>query len=323
MISRVTARAYANIALCKYWGKYKEKGNLPATPSISLALDVLQTETEVCRIKGDSDKFKINGRGIDELTYNRLVEYLDLWRRSGLIRGHFNIESKNNFPANAGLASSSSGFAALAMALSGFADRRISKTELSRLARLGSGSASRSIPGGLAKLPAGDNPAASIILPFDKVPWGMVAVMVKSGAKKVGSREGMRLTSSSSPFYKAWISRARRDYRNMLAAIKVMDFKGIGRICEDNALAMHACMIATRPSLMYWTSATLEIIRSVAKWRDKGLETYYTIDAGPHVLLLGRLGDLGKIAGRARRIKGAVSVLIGKPAGGARITGKS
>ncbi len=323
MTSRVTARAYANIALCKYWGKLKAEGNLPATPSISLALDVLRTETKVCRVDGNSDQFQINGKSADESTRQHLARYLDLWRDRKLIDGHFSVESQNHFPTAAGLASSSSGFAALAMALSGFAGQKLNKMELSRLARRGSGSAARSIPGGLARLPVGSDPAATRIISAREIPWGMVVAIVEGAEKKISSREGMRLSIQSSPYYKAWLAQAKQDYRDMQDAIKRMDFVQVGNICEANTLAMHACMIAARPLLLYWTRATVEIIHAVKEWREDGLDIYFTIDAGPHVLLLCKLGDLENITAEVKRIKGVAQAMAGRPAGGAKVIEKS
>jgi diphosphomevalonate decarboxylase len=319
MTSRVTARAYANIALCKYWGKLKGESNLPATPSISLALDVLRTDTTISRIDGNSDQFQIDRKPTDDVTRERLIRYLDLWRGRKLIEGCFSIESENHFPTASGLASSASGFAALTLALSGFARQKLNKTELSRLARMGSGSAARSIAGGLAKLPFGSDPAATQIMPARKIPWGMVVTIVEGAQKKISSREGMRLSNQSSPYYKAWLTQAKQDYRDMLVAIKQMDFGRIGRICEANTLAMHACMMAARPSLLYWTKTTFAIISAVNEWREDGLNIYFTIDAGPHVLLLCKSDDLENIAAKVRRIDGVAQAIAARPAGGAKI----
>jgi diphosphomevalonate decarboxylase len=323
MTSRVTARAYANIALCKYWGKLKAEGNLPATPSISLALDVLRTDTKVSRIDGNSDQFQIDKKPADESTRKRLALYLNLWRDRKLIDGYFSVESQNHFPTASGLASSASGFAALTMALSDFARQKLSKMDLSRLARRGSGSAARSIPGGLARLPVGSDPAATQIIPASKIPWGMVVAIVESAQKEISSREGMRLSNQNSPYYKAWLTQAKQDYSNMLDAIKRMDFGRIGSLCEANTLAMHACMIATRPSLLYWTKTTVEIIRIVDEWREDGLDIYFTIDAGPHVLLLCKPDDLESITAEVKRINGVAQAIAGRPAGGAKIIEKS
>jgi diphosphomevalonate decarboxylase len=319
MTRRVKARAYANIALVKYWGKRKGEGNLPATRSVSLALEALLTETEVLRIKGRCDQIEIDGKPVDTETSHRIRTYFDLWRNRKLIRGNFWISSQNHFPTGAGLASSASGFAALATALSGFSDSKINRLQLSRLARHGSGSAARSIPGGLAVLPTGTNPGARSLMTADEIPWGMVIAVVEPGKKKISSREGMELSRKTSPFFKAWITQSELDYQKMENAILQRDLPAVGTIAEENALAMHACMIATRPSLVYWNGATADLIKSAHRFREEGLGTYFTIDAGPNVIFLCRIDDLDTVARRLHKIRGVRSVISSKPAGGAEI----
>ena len=319
MTRRVKARAYANIALVKYWGKRKGGGNLPATSSVSLALHALLTETEVLRIKGRYDQIRIDGKPADREASHRIKTYLDLWRDRKLISGRFQVSSRNHFPTGAGLASSASGFAALTTALSGFADNKISRLQLSRLARCGSGSAARSVPGGLAVLPTGTNPGAHSLMTADEIPWGMVIAVVEPGKKKIGSREGMELSRRTSPFFKAWITQSELDYRKMRGAVLRRDLAAVGAIAEENALAMHACMIATRPSLVYWNGTTVELIKSALKFREEGLGTYFTIDAGPNVIFLCEIDDLNTVVRRIKKIKGVRSVILSKPAGGSEI----
>lgn len=316
---RVTARAYANIALCKYWGKIPGKGNLPATPSISLALSGLKTETTMELLDSGHDHFVLDGNKPDEHTAKRLKQYLNYWRTQNLIQGHFSIDSRNLFPTGAGLASSSSGYAALAKALSLFSSRKISDTKLSRMARIGSGSAARSITGGLSAFPVGKDPAARLLLMPDEVPWGMVVAVVMRGEKEIGSSRGMELSRKTSPYYQSWVERAHKDFKAMLTAIKKKDLNRIGEICEGNTLAMHACMMSTKPALIYWNHATVEIINTVRRWRTRGLEAYFTIDAGPNVMIMAKREDLKSIAARVRRISGVISANISLPAGGAEI----
>ncbi len=320
---RVTARAYANIALCKYWGKIPGGENLPATPSISLALTGLKTETMVEPLERGPDSFRLDGHRPDKNTADRLKTYLDYWRKNSLIKGYYAINSKNYFPTASGLASSSSGYAALAKALSEFSSKNISDANLSRLARIGSGSAARSITGGLSAFPMGKDPEAKLILRPDEIPWGMVVVIVKSAEKEIGSRQGMELSRKSSPYYQSWLLQAAKDYKSMLASIKKKDLTKIGEICEANTLAMHACMMATRPALIYWNNITIELINAVMRCREKGLRAYFTIDAGPHVVILSKREDLNSIASRARRIEGVISAKISLPAGGAEIWEKA
>lgn len=319
MIKRVQARAYANIALCKYWGKLSGRGNLPATPSISLALDKLVSETIVISRPQGPDKFILDNKKADQKSLAKLSNYLDMWRSRKLIQGYFKIESTNSFPTGAGLASSASGYAALTMALSGFAKNKLSSGQLSRLARQGSGSSARSITGGLSKLPSGKNPSSQLISEPGDIPWGMVIAIVEAGKKEIGSTQGMELTRTNSPYYKSWLTQASKDYRAMLSALRSMDFSGVGEICESNALAMHACIMATRPALVYWNEATMFLIRMASILRTKGLETYCTIDAGPHVAFLARREDLLKVKRKISKVFGVKSALLCYPAGDARI----
>ena len=319
MIKRVQARAYANIALCKYWGKLPGRGNLPATPSISLALDKLVTDTIVTALPQGPDKFILDHKKADQKSLAKLTTYLDLWRSLKLVQGYFKIESVNTFPTGAGLASSASGYAALTLALSGFAPKKISIGQLSRLARQGSGSSARSITGGLSKLSSGNNPLSQLIRKSEDIPWGMVIAVVDCGKKEVSSTQGMELSRKNSPYYNSWLIQAAKDYRSMLAAIKTMDITKIGEICESNSLAMHACMIATRPSLLYWNEVTVFLIRMAAMMRKKGLETYCTIDAGPHVAFLAKRGDLPKVRRKISKVFGVKKALVCYPADNARI----
>ena len=147
----------------------------------------------------------------------------------------------------------------------------------------------------------------------------MVIVEVEKSDKKIGSRRGMELSRKYSPYYQTWVSQAKIDYRQMLSAIRNSDFTKVGEITEANALAMHACMIATRPSLLYWNPVTLHIIQAVQRWRSKGIEAYITIDAGPHVVILVKKEDMLKITRRARQIDGVISAIPGYPAEGVSI----
>lgn len=300
MVNKVTARAYANIALCKYWGKCGT-GNAPATPSIGLALDALFTETIVSR-RARGDQVQLNNKPVLGQRRARILDYLQLWRDRGLLQGNFRIESRNSFPTAAGLASSASGFAALATALYRMTGQQTCMRGLTRLARQGSGSAARSIYGGLTALAATADPAAQWLAPADDVPWGMVIAVVKAPAKEIGSRAGMEQSRLTSPYYEQWLKTCRSDYRKMRGALKTWDLTTTGELMEANMLAMHACMLTTRPPLVYWSAATLSIFDAVKQWRRKGLQAYATTDAGAHVALLCRREDLAAVAKQVRTL---------------------
>jgi diphosphomevalonate decarboxylase len=340
-----TARAHSNIALCKYWGKLAvppradESGlgyrlrslNCPATPSISLALAALSTET-TAEALGDGareDVFELDGQPATPAAHDRLVDYLDLWREAGLLAGRFRVASANNFPTAAGLASSASAYAALATALNALADEPVDRIDLSRWARRGSGSASRSIPGGLAAMEAAIDAPAYLALAAGELPWTMAVCIVDAPPKDVPSRSGMQHSRDSSPFYSAWLEEAQADFETVIEALWHLRhrsaepdevFASIGEVAEANCVAMHAVMQTTDPPLLYWSPATLAVIHAVRAWRvDGGPLAYFTIDAGPHVCLLCLQDDLAEVTRRAAAVPGVQRVIPSHPGGPAEI----
>lgn len=319
MADVVRARAHANIALSKYWGKQETGYNVPATPSLSLALDRLVTTTTVQSIDSSRDEIHLNGNPASERDARRLGIYLDFWRGAGLIEGAFRIDSSNDFPTAAGLASSSSGFAALAAALAAHANRSLDNAEISRLARRGSASAARSVPGGLAELLTGEDPDSALVMKPEDVPWGMVVAVVDSPAKEIGSTEGMNLSRQTSPFYSAWVEAAREDFHAIRKACLTFDLEKAGSVMEANMYAMHTTMLSTRPALLYWSEASLTLLREVREWRKSGLEVWATVDAGPHVVFLTPRESLDTVAKSASPIPGVREALACLPASGAAV----
>jgi diphosphomevalonate decarboxylase len=332
------ATAHANIALIKYWGKYTDRRGehqAPATPSIALALAELTTTTSVMRSDGSADVIRLDGTTARGKERARIADYLQLWRERGLLEGCFRIESASNFERASGMASSASGFAALALALGAFVDGGLTAEKLTRLARLGSGSAARSITGGLSALPAGADPAARLLLPAERVPWGMVLCQVAAPRKKTGSRDGMRHTRETSPYYAAWLAQCQRDYDSLLAMLRLtpasedsrpgsqqrarFNLNTAGPLIEANCLAMHACMLSTSPPLTYWSSATLAVIAAACDWRAEGLPVYFTIDAGAHVFLICEQAQLAQVALLATELSSVQQAIVSAPGGPASI----
>lgn len=329
MIQRAVAQAQANIALIKYWGKRKEN-NAPATPSIGLCLEALTTTTSVERTSARRDSVMLDGQAARGEALRRIVAYVDAWRTAGLLEGNFHIASSNDFPTAAGLASSSSGFAALATGLGAFSRRPLSASRLAHWARRGSGSAARSIFGGLAYLATGQGSPAGLLAAPRDVPLGMVVCVVDAPQKSVGSREGMERSRAASPYYSSWTAQGRLDYRELAelvlehfkpgrARLPAAAFRRLGELVESNCLAMHACMLATRPPLLYWAPATLAVLRAAAQWRGEGLAVYGTVDAGPHVALVCQQRDLARTAQLARELPGVARIIPSCPGAAARI----
>ena len=291
---KATAFAPANIALVKYWGKRDEELNLPVTDSLSIDLGTLGTTTTV--EPADRDIVILNGIQLagDNRFAAKVINFVDLFRGALNQKGQelpaLKITTENNIPTGAGVASSASGFAALTKALDAFFSLGLAGRELSLLANLGSGSASRSIFTGLVYRHAGTDPdgmdSYSEPLPFSWPALRIGLVTVSEKAKRVSSRDGMKRTVETSPLYKAWPQQVQNDMAKMLKAIKEKNFELLGSTAEGNALAMHECMRAATPPINYFEPETEAIIRKVQTLRKSGLSLYLTIDAGPNVKLL-------------------------------------
>lgn len=319
---KATAKAPANIAVIKYWGKKDARLRLPANNSISINLSEVFTITAVEFLTGlRDDRISLDEETAAGDVRTRISAHLDRVRQMAGILLRAQVESKNNFPKGTGLASSASGFAALTLAASSAAGLDMSEKELSILARQGSGSACRSIPSGIVEWKAGDSDTTSYaysLFPADF--WNIrdVIAIVGGAVKKVSSTEGHAAVESS-PFYKARIREMPRKIGNLKAAIRRRDFSEFGEICEAEAMSMHATMLTSKPALVYWMPATLRVMHQIADWRASGVESYFTIDAGPNVHVLCLAPDAPKLEGWLSMLEGVQKVIVNKPANGATL----
>lgn len=297
------ARAHPNIALVKYWGKADDELIIPAAGSMSMTLDHFATTTSVELTTG-TDSFELNGTVADAKATGRTTVFLDLVRelaaQAGLdtARAAATVVSRNEGPTAAGMASSASGFAALATAAADAYGLPLSTTALSRLARRGSGSASRSLIDRFAVWHAGDSDATSYAEPISAPEMAMVSVTVNARAKKVSSRDGMSATRETSPYYPAWIETTEATLTEMIAACAAEDFTRIGQITETHAHRMHAVIHASHPPIRYLAPVSWQVFDEVSAMRDDGLEAYATADAGPNVVIICRPDDAAAVAAR-------------------------
>jgi len=291
--TRGEAYAPANIALAKYWGKRDRALNLPVNGSLSISLGALGTHTTVRA--ADRDRITLNGTDAapDSPLHRRTFAFIELWRRGAPQPLH--VETTNTIPTAAGLASSASGFAALTRALARYWQLDLADSDLSAIARLGSGSAARSLWHGFVKWERStrDDGRDSIAAPIasDWQELRIALVEIDGGAKKTASGAGMNHTTATSPLYAAWPETAAADLATIEAAIHARDFSALGSVAEANALAMHATMLAARPALCYLQPQTLATLHRLWQARAEGLEIYATIDAGPNVKILCRARD--------------------------------
>jgi diphosphomevalonate decarboxylase len=323
-VNTVTAIARANIALVKYWGKRDVERNLPAAGSLSLTLDALTTVTSVAfDPRLGADTMTLGRRPAAAPDVARVSAFLDVVRRRAGIATRARVDTINHFPTASGLASSASGYAALAVAATAAAGLDLPARELSVLARIGSGSAARSIFGGLVRMHAGaDDAWAEPIAGADALAERLrmvVAIVGGGAAKSHGSRDAMQHCTDTSPYYAAWLATVDRDLAAAEAAIARGDVAALGAITEANALAMHAAAIASRPAIVYWQPATLAALATVRALRDRGTLAWATMDAGPHVKVLTDAGDADEVAEAMRRTDGVGEVVISGAGRGAMV----
>lgn len=297
------ARAHPNIALVKYWGKADDELIIPVAGSMSMTLDKFATTTRVELTTG-ADRFELNGAVADAKATGRTTVFLDLVRTLAAEAGldtadaSANVVSVNEGPTAAGMASSASGFAALATAAADAYGLKLSTKDLSRLARRGSGSASRSLIDRFAIWHAGTSDETSYAEAIAAPDMAMVSVTVNAQAKKVSSRAGMVATRDTSPYYQAWIDVTKTTLDEMIAACGAEDFTRIGEITETHAHRMHAVINATHPPIRYLAPVSWQVFDEVSAMRDDGLEAYATADAGPNVVIICRPDDAEAVAAR-------------------------
>jgi diphosphomevalonate decarboxylase len=324
-VTKATCEARANIALIKYWGRSDHALNLPLTSSLSLTVDQLVTTTTVITDGSlRADEVVINGAPQSGKPHERVVRHLDHLRARAGSDARCRVVSRNGFPASAGLASSASAFAALTVA--GFAalGAGVGPLEASTFARLGSGSASRSIFGGFVEWHAGkthEESFAEQVAPPSHMDLHDVVLIFEDGEKKVGSAEGHGVADTS-PLNAGRLARVPALLREVREGVRARDLARLGAAAEEDALLMHAVMMTSQPSLLYWSERTIAGLHAVRRWREAGLAVYATIDAGPnlHLLCMGR--DAPEVARVAQEELIPTRVLDNAPGEGATLVGR-
>jgi diphosphomevalonate decarboxylase len=308
-----TAIAHPNIALVKYWGKRDDVLNLPSVGSVSVTLAGLSTRTTVQFTEhAPDDVLHVNGVFRPE-AMPRVRAVLDRIRAQAPQYAHCkaDIVSFNDFPTAAGLASSASGFAALATAASHAAGIVLGARELSVLARIGSGSAARSVWGGFVEMlkgEAADGSDAYAQPLFEPSHWpleGFVAVTQET-PKETASTQGMAHSKGLSAFYEGWVRSAPADIVCVKKALQERDFEALAAVAEHSCLKMHGLMMSSQPPLLYFTPATLAVIQAVREMRKKGVAAFFTVDAGPQVKVLCAPGHADAALKVVRHIPGVL-----------------
>lgn len=294
-----SAFAPSNIALCKYWGKRDRTLNLANNASLSISLGQLGSYTEVALSASGQDEVRLNGEWLapEQAFVQKVIAFVDLFRRGQSIP--LRIDTTNTIPTAAGLASSASGFAALTLALNQSFGLQLTRQQLSIVARLGSGSACRSVYQGFVEWQRGERAdgldSYAVPLPEQWPQLRVGLVKVSTAAKAVDSRQGMQRTVETASLYQSWPAQAEQDLAAIKAALAARDFTRLGERAEHNALSMHATMIAAWPPLLYWQPGSVSAMQKVWALRQAGVEVYFTMDAGPNLKLLFEQDNLAKV----------------------------
>lgn len=322
-MSKATAVSHSNIALVKYWGKGDEKLRLPVNSSVAISLDNLTTTTTVEFSESlEKDEVELVGVGFEEGEVEKVSKHLDRVREMAGISMRAKVVSNNSFPKAAGMASSASGFSALSVAAAKAARLTLSEKELSILARHGSGSASRSVPGGVAVWHAGVSSETSFSERIDyPKEWDLRVLLVMAedtSAKKVGSTEGMALAVTS-PYFKTAVSEAEANIDRLKAAMQKDDYKAFGKVIEDECFRLHMLCMTTTPNILYWRGVTVEVFQKLLKIRDNGIYAFFTVDAGPHVHVVCQAKDVEPVKAALGELSGIKTIIECGIGEGARV----
>ena len=317
-----SALAHPNIAFIKYWGNLDNSLNLPSNGSISMNLGSLQTVTTV---QFDplltADTLEINQQSQTGPSLKRVQNFMEHIRQLSKSSLFAHIRSESNFPISAGLASSASAYAALALAATAAFGIDQTEKELSSLARLGSGSAARSIPAGFVEWHASETHAGSFAESIAGPNyWDLrdMIVIIQNQPKSTGSADGHGLADTS-PFQSLRVENAPTRLEICRQAILERDFVRLAEIVELDSMMMHAVMMTSRPPLFYWEPVTLQIIKSVQDWRRDGLQVCVTVDAGSNLHLICPLGYTQMVTEMLKTISGIQSVMVSPPGGSAHL----
>lgn len=320
---KTTARSCANIAFIKYWGRKNHALRLPLNASISMNLDNATTTTTVVFDAAlHTDSVQIQGKDAAPDAAARVSKHLDRVRELAGITTHARVASHNSFPMGAGIASSASAFAALTVAAARAAGLDLDEHALTILARLGSGSACRSIPAGFVEwhtADTSDESYAEQIAPPEYWDLRDLIAIVQTEHKKVGSTKGHELVDPS-PFAAVRLAEAERALPLVRTALLKRDFATFGLATEDEAIRMHVVAMTAQPSVLYWSPETVRIIHAVREWRADGFPVYFTIDAGANVHVLCEGQHAHEVETRLRALEGVQDVIANRPGPATQVT---
>lgn len=304
-----TATAPSNIALIKYWGKRDRTLNLPLTSSLSWTLRSLYSEATVEESSGPSDEWEIVGEP------SKSKRVLEAARQDSGDRRPLHIHIRNYFPSGAGLASSASSMAALALALSrSLGTRDFPLQQIATWARLGSGSSVRSLLPGYVLWQAGVAPDGRDCVveqrfPASHLPLSLVVCVVDDKTKPIGSTTAMERCRDTSPLYPGFHQRNGVDLASAIDAIQHRDMLSLGKVAEANCLAMHEVMHHASPPIDYFLPGTHQAVALTRQLRADGVPCFFSIDAGPNVKIFSSPEYHNEVLTACRTLTGLVGIL--------------
>lgn len=278
--------AFMNIAMIKYWCKDKYTPYLrPLVSSLSILAKNMYTKTKI--EKSEKDIFVLNDVVQDEFETKKVFSFVDkVVNRKEKLK----ISSINTMPTAAGLASSSSAYAALTMELNRYFDLKLTRNMMAKISSQGSGSSARSFYNICAYTK--DCNIYEVPTNLDLL---MLAIIVSSKKKKISSRDAMNICKNTSRDIRKWERKNKVYFLNAKKALKENDFDSLGINMEKSTEFMHKTMLSSKPSFTYLTPRSKEIIAKIKELRKKGLNIYYTTDAGPNVKVLLQSKDKDKV----------------------------
>jgi len=322
-LTKKSAISPANIAFIKFWGKRNPKLNIPYNNSISMNLDSCLTTTTVHFMDNyKEDEVIIDCKKAEDEARDRVVRVLDIVRAWAEIKTRAKVSSINNFPSDAGVASSASAFSALALAASSSAGLKLSKKNLSILARLGSGSASRSVIDGFSEWKKGTTTDSSYAIQIAKPNfWDLrdIVTLVSSEKKKNSSTEGHSVATTS-PYFEKRQKELEKRIKMLKKAFLTKDIDNFGKLLEEEAMDLHVIAMTSKPPIFYLNQTTFAVMQMLRELREKGIKGYYTMDAGPNVHVICRRKDVDILNRALKKVPGVKSTIINKAGLGSRLS---
>ena len=317
-MSEVTAIAHPNFALIKYWGKADSIQNIPAMSSISLTVDTLASTTQISQQPEVQENiWELNGERQSDL--GQILPTLDYLSEVGEVKEPCLIQSDNNFPTAAGLASSASGVASIVVAYNQFFDLGLTNKQMTKAEMLGSGSAPRSLLSGLVLLDTENQFECQTLAEPNQWPLSVVVCITDDKRKAVSSREGMEISRKTSTLYKSWLKVNASHIEQAKKAINERNLRALGQVAEENYKQMHEVMRTSSPSINYMTNKTIDCINAVEGIRSSGFDLFHTVDAGPQVKIICKTEDSGLIQKRISSLPSVRQTLIANIGYGARV----